>query len=64
MSASPNPRGVISSNMLFNAVNGRGIKLGPGGDTGGACNVTVRFNTIYNSSQNIGVSRDSSGVRI
>ena len=27
-------------------------------------NVTVRNNTIYNSAQNVGVSRDSSGVRV
>ena len=64
MSSSPNPRGVIARNLLFNAVNGRGIKLGPGGETGGAFNVRVRFNTIFNDAQNIGVSRDSSGVRI
>jgi lipopolysaccharide exporter len=62
MSASPNPRGVIARNILFNAENGRGIKLGPGGDAGGAVNVTVRFNTIYNSSQNVSLSRDTSGV--
>ena len=64
MSASPNPHGVISRNVMFDAVNGRGIKLGPGGTTGGAENVTVAYNTIFNSAQNVGVSRDSSGVRI
>jgi Glycosyl transferase family 2 len=64
MSTSPNPRGVITRNVLFDAVNGRGIKLGPGGATGGAVNVDVSYNTIYNSAQNIGVSRDSSRVRI
>jgi hypothetical protein len=64
MSKSPNPRGVIARNLMFNAVNGRGIKLGPGGTTGGAFNVRVRYNTIFNSAQNVGVSRDSSGVRI
>ena len=64
MSSSPNPRGVIARNLLFNAVNGRGIKLGPGGQAGGAFNVTVAYNTIYNSAQNVGVSRDSSGVVI
>jgi hypothetical protein len=62
MSASPNPRGVIARNVLFNAVNGRGIKLGPGGRAGGAVNVRVRFNTIYNSSQNVSLSRDTTGV--
>ena len=64
MSASPNPRGVIARNLIFNAVNGRGIKLGPGRPTGGAVNVSVQYNTIYNSAQNVGVSRDSAGVVI
>ena len=41
---------------------GAGIKLGPGGVTGGAVNVAVRFNTIYNSSQNVSLSRDTSNV--
>ena len=63
MTASPSPHGVISHNVLFNAENGRGIKLGPGGADGGAVNVTVRFNTIYNSSQNVSLSRDTTGVR-
>jgi hypothetical protein len=53
---------VISHNVLFNAENGRGIKLGPGGTDGGAVNVTVRFNTIYNSSQNVSLSRDTTRV--
>ena len=30
---------MISHNILFNAENGRGIKLGPGGTDGGAVNV-------------------------
>jgi lipopolysaccharide exporter len=64
MRASPHPQGLIAHNILFNAVNGRGIKLGPGGDAGGAVNVSVRFNTIYNSSQNVSLSRDTSGIRI
>jgi O-antigen/teichoic acid export membrane protein len=64
MSASPRPDGLISRNILFNAENGRGIKLGPGGTTGGAVNVDVRFNTIYNSSQNVSLSRDTSQVTI
>jgi Protein of unknown function (DUF1565) len=64
ISASPNPSGVIERNLIFNAINGRGIKLGPGGVTGGAINVSVRYNTIYNSAQNVGVSRDSAGVVI
>ena len=64
MSASPRPQGIISRNILFNAENGRGIKLGPGGATGGAVNVAARFNTIYNSSQNVSLSRDTSRVLI
>jgi hypothetical protein len=63
-SASPQPQGLIARNLLFNAVGGRGVKLGPGGPVGGAFDVSVEFNTIYNSAQNIGVSRDSSGIRI
>jgi PST family polysaccharide transporter len=62
MTASPHPRGVISHNILYNAENGRGIKLGPGGTAGGAVNVQVRFNTIYNSSQNVSLSRDTTGI--
>jgi PST family polysaccharide transporter len=64
MSASPDPHGVISRNILFNAENGRGIKLGPGGTIGGAVNVDVRFNTVYNSSQNVSLSRDTSRVSV
>ena len=64
MSASPSPHGTVSRNILFNAENGRGIKLGPGDATGGAVNVDLSFNTIYNSSQNISLSRDTSRVRI
>jgi hypothetical protein len=55
---------VIARNILFNAENGRGVKLGPGGTTGGAVNVRVRFNTIYNSSQNVSLSRDTSRVSV
>jgi lipopolysaccharide exporter len=64
MSASPDPRGVIAHNILFNAENGRGIKLGPGGRAGGAVGVVVRFNTIYNSSQNVSLSRDTTRVTL
>jgi hypothetical protein len=64
MSSSPNPRGLVARNRIFNAVNGSGIKLGPGGSTGGAFDVRVEYNTIVNSAHNVGISRDSSGVRI
>jgi hypothetical protein len=64
MSASPSPHGVVAHNILFDAENGRGIKLGPGDTSGGARNVDVVLNTIYNSSQNVSLSRDTSHVRV
>ena len=64
MAASSDPSGVIEHNIIYNAPNGRGIKLGPGGSTGGPRNVVVRFNTIYNSVQNISVSRQSANVHL
>jgi hypothetical protein len=54
--------GLIQRNILFNATNGMGVKLGgPAPKTGGAAHVTVRYNTIYNTSQNIMVSWRSTG---
>jgi pectate lyase-like protein len=64
MAESPNPSGLIKRNLLFNATNGRGIKLGPGDTGGGPVNVVVRHNTIYNSVQNISLSRDAANVRL
>jgi hypothetical protein len=61
---SPDPAGLIERNILFNATNGRGVKLGPGGDDGGAQNVVVRYNTIYNTAENVSLSQDTSNVRI
>jgi hypothetical protein len=51
--------GLIERNLIFNAVNGRNVKLGPGGSTGGSVNVTIRYNTLYNSAQPISPSYDS-----
>lgn len=49
--------GTIERNLLFEAPNGMGVKLGgPDPDKGGAANVTVRFNTVYDTSQNVMVS--------
>ncbi len=49
--------GLIENNLLFNAVNGMGIKLGgPAPTSGGASSVTMRRNTIHNTSQNIMVA--------
>jgi hypothetical protein len=55
--------GLIERNILFNAPNGQNVKLGYGrsdvqpGD--GAANVTVRYNTMYNSLKNVMVADDS-----
>jgi hypothetical protein len=45
--------GLIERNLLFNALNGNGVKLGGADNTQGTTNVTVRYNTIYNTSQNV-----------
>jgi hypothetical protein len=58
--------GLIERNILFNSPNGRGIKFGPGGDTGGPNHVTARYNTFYNNlgPSNIQVSKDTSNITI
>jgi hypothetical protein len=56
---SPHAAGVIERNIIFDASNGRGIKFGPGNNVGGPHDVIARYNTIYNSAQNIGVSSGS-----
>lgn len=62
MSAGP---GLIERNIMFNAVNGTNIKLGgPSSSSGGAANVTVRYNTLYNARQNVMVSWASSSNSI
>jgi hypothetical protein len=54
--------GLIKRNILFNATNGMGVKLGgPSESSGGSANVTVRYNTIYNTSQSILVAWRSAG---
>lgn len=61
-----NGTGLIEGNILFNSPNGRGIKLGPGGSTGGPTNVTIRYNTFYENRgpSNIQLSRDTSNITI
>ncbi len=62
LSAGP---GLIERNLLFNATNGMNIKLGgPDPVGGGAANVTVRYNTLYNASQNLLVSWSSKRNKI
>ena len=46
--------GLIAHNIMFNAFNGQAVKLGgPTATSGGAANVTVRYNTIYNTAQSV-----------
>lgn len=57
--------GVIERNLIYNAPNGNGIKLGgPAADSGGAAGVTIRYNTIYNTKQSILVAWQSRGNHI
>lgn len=41
--------GVIERNLIFNAPQGKGIKLAGPDASSGSANVTVRYNTIYNT---------------
>lgn len=52
-------RGTIERNVLFNATNGMGVKLGGSDVTGGSAHVTVTRNTIHNTSQSVLVAGDS-----
>jgi hypothetical protein len=61
---SPRADGLIERNIMRTARNGRGIKFGPGDDVGGPHHVLARFNTIYNSAQNIGVSSGSHDITL
>jgi hypothetical protein len=57
--------GRISRNLLFNAANGNGVKLaGAAVDSGGAANVSVTENTIWNTTQNVLVGWQSFGNTI
>jgi hypothetical protein len=48
--------GVIEGNILFNALNGCGIKLGGANSSQGTARVTVSYNTIHNARQSVLVS--------
>jgi hypothetical protein len=50
--------GYIERNLIFNAPNGRNIKLGGSGTSSseGSANVTIRSNTLYGASQSISLS--------
>jgi hypothetical protein len=50
--------GLITRNLIYNATNGRNIKLG-GSSTAageGAANVTISYNTLYNAVESISLS--------
>jgi hypothetical protein len=64
MGHSPDPSGLIAHNIIFGAPNGRGIKLGPGGTSGGPRNVVIRDNTIANDHMNISLSQGTSNIVI
>lgn len=58
-------KGLIEGNVLYNATNGRNIKLGPSSSgSNGTVNVTIRYNTLYNAAQNISLSYGSSNNTI
>jgi hypothetical protein len=61
MSAGP---GVIERNIMYNATNGEGVKLAGPSSGSGTANVTVRYNTIYNTSQSVLVAWTSSNNQI
>lgn len=46
--------GLIEGNLLFGAPNGNGVKLGgPSATSGGAADVTIRYNTIHGAAQGV-----------
>ena len=53
--------GSIDHNLLFNATNGRNVKLGGPtiSTTNGTQNVTIAYNTMVNASQNVSISGSS-----
>ena len=54
--------GLVEGNLLFNAPNGAGVKLGgPDPDAGGAAGITVRFNTIVETEQSVMLAWRSTG---
>ena len=59
------PGGVIEHNLLYNATNGEGVKLGGSSASQiGPANVIVRYNTIYNTGQSILVAWSAKNNRL
>ena len=57
--------GVIERNVLYNATNGTGIKLGgPSASAPGVAGVTIRHNTIFNCAQGVLVAWSSRNNQI
>jgi hypothetical protein len=55
--------GILEHNLVFNATNGRNLKMGPSGSSGGTVHVTVRYNTFYNAVQPVAPSYDTNHNR-
>jgi hypothetical protein len=55
--------GTLEHNLVFNATNGRNLKMGPSGSSGGTVNVAVRYNTFYNAIQPVSPSYDTNHNR-
>lgn len=57
--------GVIERNLIYNATHGTNVKLaGAGGSSGGAANVVVRYNTIYNATQPLLIGDGSRNITV
>ncbi len=58
--------GVLSRNILFNAINGSNVKVGNGGDrvAPGASNVKLEYNTTYNANHQFLIFGTVTGVAL
>jgi hypothetical protein len=53
-------KGLIERNILYNATNGHGIKVGSGTADSGSANITIRYNTVYNTVSSVFIAWKSS----
>lgn len=58
--------GLVQGNLLFEAPNGRNIKIGPGRDSPerGPDGVTVRYNTLYNAAVPLVIASGSNDILV
>ncbi len=56
--------GLVERCLMYNALNGQGVKLAGADNSQGTANVTVRYNTIYNTRQSTLVGWRSANNRI